>query len=76
MCHHPVARGKKDMGKKRWLVLLCVAVLSFAVVLCLGGCGGEQETAAPDEAVVADGLAEIEVKGETDLPGNFFLSFV
>lgn len=37
--------------------------------------GGAGKAAAGD-AVVADGLAEFSVEGETDLPGNFFLSFV
>ena len=56
--------------------VLIIAVLSFALALCLGGCGSQQEAAGPEEAVIADGLAKISVKGETDLPGNFFLSFV
>ena len=55
---------------------ICVAILLVAFALCLGGCGSQTEEAGTDEAVVADGLAKIEVEGETDLPGNFFLSFV
>ena len=57
-------------------ILLCAAALLLAMALCLGGCGGQPEETGTDEAVIADGLAKITVDGETDLPGNFFLSFV
>ena len=50
--------------------------LLMALGLCLSGCGSKQDDAKATEAVVADGLAEIKVEGETGLPGNFFLSFV
>ena len=48
----------------------------IALALCLGGCDGQKDSAQTEEAVIADGLAQIDTEGETDLPGNFFLSFV
>ena len=48
----------------------------FAVLMCLCGCAGQQDAAKTDEPVLADGLAKINVEGETELPGHFFLSFV
>ena len=57
-------------------VYLCAVAVMIALMLCLGGCAGQQDAAQTDEAVIADGLAKIAVDGETDLPGNFFLSFV
>ena len=76
-------------GKAKYLFAAC-ALLLLMLALCLGGCGGQSETAqseaeqsgseqsesAQSDSVVADGLAKIKVEGETDLPGNFFLSFV
>ena len=71
-------------GKAKYLFAAC-ALLLLMLALCLAGCGGQSETAqseseqsesAQSESVVADGLAKIKVEGETDLPGNFFLSFV
>ena len=59
--------------KKVWL---CFAAMLAALVLCLSGCAGQSDASETDEAVIADGLAKISVEGETDLPGNFFLSFV
>lgn len=59
--------------KKVWL---CFAAMLAALVLCLSGCAGQSGASETDEAVIADGLAKISVEGETDLPGNFFLSFV
>ena len=47
--------------------------LAAGLALAFAGCGDQPEE---KEAVVADGLAKIQVEGETDLPGNFFLSFV
>ncbi|MBR2547905.1 MAG: aryl-sulfate sulfotransferase [Eubacterium sp.] len=70
------------MKKIKWQI---IAISVLIVVCLLTGCAGEQgapeaekseEKAGTEEAVVADGLAEISVEGETDLPGNFFLSFV
>ena len=55
---------------------LYAVILLVALLLCLSGCKSNQEDAKTDEAVIADGLAKIKVEGETDLPGNFFLSFV
>lgn len=59
--------------KRLWL---CAAALTIALALCLSGCAGRQDPAEQDGSAIADGLAKIEVEGETDLPGNFFLSFV
>ena len=59
--------------KRVWLIAVAVMI---ALALCFGGCAGHQDAAETDESVIADGLAKIETEGETDLPGNFFLSFV
>lgn len=55
------------MNLLRKLMILMLA----ALVLALQG-----EAVAAKKPVVAEGLAKISVEGETDLPGNFFLSFV
>lgn len=54
----------------------CAAAMLVFMVICLSGCANKQDPAKTDEAVIADGLAQINVEGETDLSGNFFLSFV
>ena len=71
--------------KIRWTLL---AVWVLIMVLALAGCAGESGSAGEPgsdkgtedtetkEPVIAEGLEEISVEGETDLPGNFFLSFV
>lgn len=61
--------------KKRRAGMGFAAVLA-ALVLVLCGCEGKAAKTETADAVVADGLAKIQVEGETDLPGNFFLSFV
>ena len=58
--------------KRSWLCAAAAIILA----LSLSGCAGQQDAPDQKEAVVADGLAKISVEGETDLPGNFFLSFV
>ena len=60
------------MKKKTWHG---VAGMLLIFALALTGCSSSQHSTAR-EAVIADGLAQIMVEGETDLPGNFFLSFV
>ena len=60
--------------KKKYLLWVTTIVMALTMSLC--GCGSQTDTGAPEDAVIADGLAKIEVEGETDLPGNFFLSFV
>lgn len=62
--------------KKKTLLCTAALLLALALALCLGGCGSQTDGSETKEAVVADGLAKISVEGETDLPGNFFLSFV
>lgn len=54
--------------------LLGIAAVLLSLLMFVSGCAGQQEAA--DEAVIADGLVEFDVEGETDLPGYFFLSFV
>ena len=55
--------------------LLSVAsLLALAVSLC--ACGGAASSGGSREPVVAEGLPAFTVTGETDLPGNFYLSFV
>ena len=63
-------KGEHKMKKR----LMCTAVLLFVLVMCLSGCAANG--ANPQQPAVADGLAKINVEGETDLPGHFFLSFV
>ena len=46
-------------------LFLCAAALMIALALCLGGCAGQHDTAQTDEAVIADGLAKIDVDGKT-----------
>ena len=60
--------------KKKYLLWITAIVMALTMSLC--GCGSQADTGAPEDAVIADGLAKIKVEGETDLPGNFFLSFV
>ncbi|MCR5587839.1 MAG: aryl-sulfate sulfotransferase [Lachnospiraceae bacterium] len=45
-------------------------LLSVAIVLSMTACKGEKKS------VVTDNLPEFSVNGKTDLPGNFYLSFV
>ena len=76
------------MMKKKW-TLLTVWVLMVLLVMagCKGEAGSPENGGSAGESVseseekagedaVAEGLAEITVDGETELPGNFFLSFV
>ena len=51
---------------------ITIAMLILAMISALCGCSSETSR----EPVVADGLVKFDVEGETDLPGNFFLSFV
>ena len=60
------------MKKKTWHG---VAGMLLIFALALTGCSSLQNSTTR-EAVIADGLAKIMVEGETDLPGNFLLSFV
>ena len=55
----------------------CVATVLITTMMCLSSYANQQDTMAKTaEPVIADGLAEINVEGETDLQGCFFLSFV
>lgn len=69
--------------KKTTLALLFTFVTLTALLFGCGSGGGTPESgtsskaeAASPKPVIADGLVSINVEGETDLPGNFFLSFV
>ncbi len=53
--------------KKRIMAI----ILTLVMIFLMSGCGAKSA-----EPVVAEGLPEFTVHGETDLPGNFFLSFV
>ena len=55
---------------------VAVVLLAMVMCVCFSGCINQQDASIPDESVIAEGLAKIDVEGETDLPGNFFLSFV
>lgn len=63
--------------KKRMYVLFAAVLLMAAASAC-GKAGSDSlsENAGRAEAVVADGLIGFTVSGKTDLPGNFYLSFV
>lgn len=66
--------------KKRIHLLFVVALF----IVALSACGQTESSTSSAEtkdtveaaAVVADGLIDFTVSGETDLPGNFYLSFV
>lgn len=80
MCHLYPATTERDAMKRGAVILLVV----LAAMMC--GCSasgsqaasGSAASAQPSSAgrVVADGLPAIHVEGQTDLPGNFYLSFV
>lgn len=59
------------MKKSAAALLFALAALAALVTGC-----SSSGTDAGTEPVVADGLVDIHVEGETDLPGNFYLSFV
>ncbi len=59
---------------KKTAIVLCIAAL-FISSFGTGGCAGQTSSETP-EPVVAEGLPAYTVTGETDLPGNFFISFV
>lgn len=52
--------------------LVCVILVTVAVF----GFYSNQNSLSQDDNNVADGLAKIKVEGETNLPGNFYISFV
>ena len=60
------------MLKFRFIKLVSLVV---SVVLIFTGCSSNDKKITK-EPVVADGLCKFNVEGETDLPGNFYLSFV
>lgn len=51
-------------------------ILPFALVICFTITSFTGCTKVQNQNVIADGLKEISVDGETDLDGNFYLSFV
>ena len=59
------------MKKKIIAIVLCMLLVAGV----LSGCEGKAKVSS-NNPVVADGLCKINVTGETNLPGNFFLSFV
>lgn len=73
MLYNELRTEVMSVNRKSWLL---TAVLLIVMVLCFSGCGGQDNNKDADDAVIADGLAKIKVDGQTDLPGNFFLSFV
>ena len=56
--------------------LIALITLFALFALLLAACEKSETQNKAFEPFVADGLCKIEVEGETDLPGNFFLSFV
>ena len=73
MLYNELRTEVMSVNRKSWLL---TAVLLIVMVLCFSGCAGQDNNKDADDAVIADGLAKIKVDGQTDLPGNFFLSFV
>ena len=59
------------MKKKIIAISLCLILVAAG----LSGCGKSTKVSS-NNPVIADGLCKINVTGETNLPGNFFLSFV
>ncbi len=57
---------------KKAFGVLCLVL----AVLCLAGCAGQGSTASESAPIVTEGLPVFTVSGETDLPGNFYISFV
>ena len=57
--------------------IICTVLMAFLIQLMLTACSVETpEMKKTPETTIADGLCKINVEGTTDLPGNFFLSFV
>ncbi len=70
------------MKKTPFALLFAFATIAALLVGC-GSNGAHSTNGASSEVIVegsapiiADGLVDINVEGETDLPGNFYLSFV
>lgn len=61
---------------------ILIMFLALALVFTMTACGADKPADTPEDTtedvtpVVAVGLPEYTVHGETDLPGNFYLSFV
>ena len=76
------------MMKKHAIALLALSATVALACMCGCGAGGSEASSSSEtsasatsasaaaEPVIAEGLVGINVEGETDLPGNFFLSFV
>lgn len=63
------------MEKKSLIVLSCILIVFCAsAVLCAGYMQDDQLPTA-DNPVIAEGLIDFNVEGETDLKGNFFITF-
>lgn len=64
-------KGTRSRKKKIIAISLCLILVAAG----LSGCGKTTKVSSKNP-VIADGLCKINVTGETNLPGNFFLSFV
>ena len=53
-----------------------LAVATIAIVLCASIVTAMYREDPKDEPVIAEGLPKFTISGETDLPGNIFVSFV
>ncbi len=57
--------------------IICTVLMAFLIQLMFTACSVETpEMKKTPETTIADGLCKINVDGTTNLPGNFFLSFV
>lgn len=52
--------------------LICASLIMTLVICSLCSCASQISTKEP---VIADGLVEFTVDGETDVKGNFYISF-
>ena len=65
------------MSKSR--TIICPVLMAILILASLFLCrvnAGASEKGETQDPVIAENLCKINVEGETDLPGNFFLSFV
>ena len=66
-----ISHGAKNVSISLMPFFLVIFVLILIMMFSMSACGTKSV-----EPVVTEGLPEFTVHGKTDLPGNFFLSFV
>jgi len=63
------------MEKKSLIVLSCILVVFCALAVLCAGYMQDDHLPTADNPVMAEGLIDFNVEGETDLKGNFFITF-